>query len=515
MTEPRGRTGRAVRNAGAAAVGQVLSTVFAFATRTVFIYTLGATYLGVNSLFTNVLAILSFAELGVGTAMTYALYGPLATNDTDQVAALMGAYAKAYRAIGLTVAVVGVAIVPFLGVLMKGRPGIPHLVVLYLIFLSNSVLSYFISYSRSLLIASQNVHLDVLNRTGFALGQALLQVGVLMWTHSFLLFLVVQALSQVASNVAITWQVRRIFPGVLFRRGTRLAPGVRRELVKNVRGMVYSKLGSAAVSASTSVFISAFVGVISVGLYSNYLLITGMVNVVIGQAIAAVAPGIGNLSVTGSTAESSATFDRLLFLNFVLVGAATAFLAVLLNPFIHLWVGGQYVLGWPVTALIVVNFFLYGIRQTAVTYINACGLFWPVRYKSLVEAVLSIMLSLLFLAVFHLGIAGALLSVTFSTVATNIWWEPFVVMRKVLGRGMGHYLRTLTRYAATTLSITVAALAVHAWTGVDGVPGLMIALVSTGSIILVAVPVVHRRSPHLAYTRALIGRYLGRSRRFS
>ncbi len=123
------------------------------------------------------------------------------------------------------------------------------------------------------------------------------------------------------------------------------------------------------------------------------------------------------------------------FLNFVLVAAATAFLAVLLNPFIELWVGPRYVLAWPVTALIVVNFFLYGIRQTAVTFINACGLFWPVRYKSLVEAALSVLLSLLFLVGFHLGIAGALLSVTISTIATNIWWEPFVVMRTVLGAG--------------------------------------------------------------------------------
>ena len=502
------RTGKAVRNAGSAAVGQILSTLFAFGTRTVFIYTLGATYLGVNSLFTNVLAILSFAELGVGTAMTYALYAPLATDDEDQIAALMGAYAKAYRVIGLTVAVAGLAIAPFLGVLMKGRPAIPHLLTLYLIFLSNSVLSYFVSYSRSLLIASQNVHLDVLNRTGFALLQALLQVGALLTTHSFLLFLVLQAACQVASNLSITWRANRMFPGVLFRRGTRLDAGVRHSLVKNVKGMVYSKLGSAAVSASTSLFISAFVGVVSVGLYSNYLLITGMVNVVVAQGIAAVAPGLGSLAVTGSRKESATAFGRLFFLNFVLVGAATAFLAVLLNPFITLWVGSQYVLSWPVTALIVVNFFLYGIRQTAVTFINACGLFWPVRYKSLVEAVVSVLLSLLLLDVVHLGIAGALLSVTLSTLATNVWWEPFVVLTRVVGTGMGRYLRTLLGYAATTVAATALAVGLNAGMGLHGVVALVVGTVTTAGVVGVVVAAVYRRSPHLAYTRQLLATHL-------
>ncbi|MHB1008689.1 MAG: MATE family efflux transporter [Propionibacteriaceae bacterium] len=508
MTSVATRTGKAVRNAGSAAVGQILSTVFAFVTRTVFIYTLGATYLGVNSLFTNVLAILSFAELGVGTAMTYALYGPLARDDKAQVAALMGAYAKAYRVIGITVALVGAAVVPFLGVLMKGRPDIPDLVVLYLVYLGNSVLSYVISYSRSLLIASQNGHLDVLNRTGFALVQALLQIGALVWTHSFLLYLVIQAACQVASNVAITRQAHRLFPGVLFQKGTRLEPDVRRGLVRNVAGMVYSKLGSAAVSASTSLFISAFVGVVAVGLYSNYLMITGIVNVVVAQGIAAVAPGLGNLTATGSREASSVAFDRLFFMNFLLVGASTAFLAVLLNPFITVWVGAQYVLSWPVTMLIVVNFFLYGIRQTAITYINACGLFWAIRYKSVAEAVISVGLSTVLLTGFHLGIAGALLSVTCSTIATNLWWEPLVVMRRALDRGMSRYLRDLIGYALATLVATVGAVAVSAALGGHGVIALLVGTGSTAVVVTLVGWLAYRRSPHLAYARDVVRTHL-------
>lgn len=515
MNVAANRTDRAVRNAGAAALGQVLSTVFAFATRTVFIYTLGATYLGVNSLFTNVLAVLSFAELGVGTAMTYALFGPLARKDHDQIAALMAAFAKAYRVIGLVVAGIGLAIAPFLDVLMKDEPDIPNLLPLYLVFLSNSVFSYFISYSRTLLIASQNVHLDVLNRTGFALLQAVLQVGALLTTGSFMLFLVIQTACQVASNVAITRETHRLFPGVLFRRGTRLHPEVRRSLVKNVAGMLYHKLGSAAVLASTSLFISAFVGVVAVGYYSNYVLITGMVALVVAQLIAAVTPSVGDLVVKSSREASSTTFYRLFFVNFVLMCTASAFLAVLLNPFVALWAGHQYVLSWPVTVLIIVNLFLYGIRQTAITFINGCGLFWKVRYKSLVEAVVSVLVALLLMGVFGMGISGALLSVTLSTLATNIWWEPLVVMRGVLGTGMARYLRTLAGYAATTGLASGLAVALSFGIGGRGVWELVIGALAAPAVVSVVLLAVYRRSPDLVYARRLLAERLKRLSRLA
>lgn len=507
------RTDKAVRNAGTAAVGQVLSTLFAFVTRTVFIYTLGATYLGVNSLFISVLAALSFAELGVGAAMTYALYGPLAKKDDEQTAALMAAFAKAYRVIGVVVAGIGLAIAPFLDVLMKEPPDIPDLLPLYLVFLSNSVLSYLTSYSRTLLIASQNVHLDVLNRTGFALVQAVLQMGVLLATRDYMLFLVIQTACQVASNVAITWQAHRMFPGVLFRRGTRLEPETRRSLVKNVAGMVYSKLGSAAVLASTSMFISAFVGVVAVGLYSNYVLITGMVTLVVAQLIAAVTPGVGDLVVTSSREASSATFYLLLFVNFVLVCTASALLAALLNPFIALWAGRQYVLSWPDTALILVNFFLYGIRQTAITFINGCGLFWKVRYKSLVEAITSVLVALLLMGGFHMGITGALLSVTVSTLATNIWWEPYVVMRNVLGTGIGPYLWKLVGYSATTVFASGLAVALYLRIGAPGVWGIVIGCTTTPVIVAATLLTVYRRSPDLDHTRRLLRERLQRPSR--
>jgi O-antigen/teichoic acid export membrane protein len=507
-----GRTTNAVRNSGFAASGQILSVLLGFASRTVFIHILGVEYLGVHGVFTNILAILSFAELGVGTAMTYAMYRPLASGDEGTVAALMNAYARAYRFIGIIVGVLGLMLAPFLGVLMKDLPDIPNLLGLYFVFLLNSVLTYFLSYSRSLLIASQNGHLDVLNRTAFLLLQNVFQIVILFLTQDYMLYLGVQVVSTVASNLVVTRQVRRKFPNVLDQKGAALDGHVRIELRRNVSGMVFHKFGSAAVATSTTLFISAFVGVAAVGLYSNYVLIVGMITGVIAQAIAAVAPSVGNLNATGAPAESAAAFEKLFFINFLVVGGATAALAVLLNPFIAVWIGQQYVLDPRVTAVVIVNFFLYGMRQTAITFINASGLFWAIRFKSLLEAVVSVVASVILLVIFDLGVFGALLSVTISTLATNIWWEPLVVWRKVFARGLGRYLRLLFAYSLATLVSTGVSVGVASHINLDGVSGLVAsglgAMVLTSGCFLI----IFRRDPSLKYVKSLCRIYLRRRR---
>lgn len=500
-----GRSRAAMRNAGSVAFGQLVTSAIGFATRTVFIHTLGATYLGLHGLFTNVLSVLSFAELGIGTAMTFALYGPLVRGDHDGVAALMHLFAKAYRVVALVVAGTGTLLAPFLPFLMKDDPGVPNLYLLYFVFLLNSVLSYPLSYTRSLLIASENGHLEVRNRVGFLLVQNGCQIAALYALPNYMLYLVAQLLFQVASNVAVTVRVHRMFPGILFRKDQAVQPEVFAALKRNVSGMIFHKFGSAAVSTSTTLFISAFVGVIAVAKYSNYVLITGIIGSVIAQGIAAAGPSVGKLSVDAPVDTMRTTFSRMLFLNIALIGLATAGFAVLLDPFVGLWAGPQYVFEPQITALIVLNFFLYGLRQTAITFINSLGLFWEIRYKSLAEALITIVASALLLIVFDLGVFGALLSVTVSTLMTNIWWEPLVVWRK-LDAGLSQYFRLILRYSATTAVAVCLSVAVGRATTLGGFLGLVVDGSATAMIVILVFIGFHWRDSNMAYAVGLARR---------
>lgn len=504
------RAGTAMRNAGYAAFGQLLTSAIGFATRTVFIHTLSAEYVGIHGLFTSVLAVLSFAELGIGTSMTFALYRPLSLGAYDEVAALMRLFAKAYRVVALVVAGVGAALAPFLPFLIKGDPGVPDLYALYFVFLLNSVLSYLLSYSRSLLIASENGHLDVRNRIGFLVVQNACQILALLALPSYMLFLVLQLGVQLASNIAVTRRVHLMFPGVLFRREGVVSSDTLAVLRKNVAGMMFHKFGSVAVSTSTTLFISAFVGVIAVAQYSNYILLTGMSGAVIVQAVAALAPSVGNLNVQAPSDVLRVAFERILFLNVVMVALVASCFAVVLNPFVGVWAGPDYVLAPHITALIVLNFYLYGIRQPAITFINAMGLFWMIRYKSLVEAAVSVGMSALLLIVFNLGVFGALLSVTASTLLTNIWWEPYVVWRGAFHVGLRRYWLLLFRYSASAgIAVCLSVLVTDA-IAVTGIPGLLVGGVTSTVITALVFFGFHRRDPNLIYALGLV-----RQRRFS
>jgi O-antigen/teichoic acid export membrane protein len=250
--------------------------------------------------------------------------------------------------------------------------------------------------------------------------------------------------------------------------------------------MVFHKFGSAVVATSTTLFISAFVGVATVGVYSNYILITGTLLLIVSQAIVAAAPGVGDLHASSEAEASREAFDRIFFINFVIMLISTTVVAVVLNPFIDVWIGQKYELDRVSVGLIVLNYFLYGMRQTSITFINACGLFWAIRYKSLAEAGVSVISSLVFLVVLDMGVAGALLSVTVSTISTNIWWEPWVVWRRVFGASPRPYFRTFTGYTLTTLLATGASILLCGRFGlagwqllfVDGIIGLAVGLLS-------------------------------------
>ena len=173
IMENNSRTNKSIKNSIYALSCQIITIVLNFISRTVFIHTLGAVYLGLNGLFTNLLSVLSFAELGFSTAIIYEMYSPIATNDQHKIAGLMNLYAKIYRYIGSSIFIIGLFFIPFLNNFIKDSSILPidspPLWVIYLLFLCNSSSSYFFNYKRSIIVASQNGYIDTLNQIKFNL----------------------------------------------------------------------------------------------------------------------------------------------------------------------------------------------------------------------------------------------------------------------------------------------------------------------------------------------------------
>ena len=169
--ESNSRIRNTVKNTLFGVGGQLLSQLMAFVYRTVFIHYLSASFLGVQGLFSNILSLLSLAELGVGNALTFSLYKPLAQKDTKKVQALMGYYARAYHLIAVVVAVIGVSLTPFLDYFIKEIPSeLEHLQVIYLLYLFDAVASYCLVYKQSIIKADQKTYICTFYSNIFSLS---------------------------------------------------------------------------------------------------------------------------------------------------------------------------------------------------------------------------------------------------------------------------------------------------------------------------------------------------------
>jgi O-antigen/teichoic acid export membrane protein len=420
-------------------LAQFVTLVLAFASRTVFIKTLGAEYLGLNGLFFNILNAMSLAELGIGTAISYALYKPIAENDTEQIKSILTFYRRCYFFIGIFIIAVGCLILPFLPYLIKGEVTIPvNIYNVYLCFLVNSTISYFFAHKRTIIDETQNKYLtteiDFTINTTIAIAQI-----IILWQFTdYMLFLYVRILGTVINSVLVFIFANRKFPYIK-DKAIALSPSARKKIWRNVSILFLHKLGFVVILYTDFLIISAFVGIEAVGIYSNYTLIVGTVTIFCNLFIAGADASIGNAIATLTKEEVYIVFRKMAFLIFCIGGLSAVCLVNLLNPFIELWIGKDYLLSNFVVYVIVANFFFMQNRFLMSTFKNDAGIFRPDMYKPIVEIVFNLSLSIFLVRIY--GVLGVLIGTLANTFFVNIWVESFIVHKHVFATSIKGYLK--------------------------------------------------------------------------
>lgn len=441
------RSEKSVKNSLYAIVGQAVSLIFGFITRIVFANKLGDDYLGINNIFYSVLSLLSLTELGMGAAFTFALYKPIAEDDKERIGRVMNLYAVAYRIVAAAVTVIGLCLVPFLPLITESVPDIPHITVIYLLFLVNSAASYLFSYKRALITASQQDYKNSVNTSVFAIVQNAVQLVLLMTTGSFVLYLAAQLVCTVASNLAISYTAGRMFPYLGSIKGL----PERSELTAikaNVKAMFMTRFGSVAVTGTDNLLI-ATVGVALVGVYSNYLLLLQTIGTILTQVVNAVTASVGNLIAEGSERRGE-IYKNIIFAMAWLYGFSAIALDTLMGRFVGLVFGGDWLLAETAVHIMAANFLISGIRQTNQMFINAGGLFDPVKWRGFAEAAVNLAASALLLFVFDMGLIGVLLGTTVSHLVVGIVWETLTVDRHCVKGGGAKFIRLGLLYTAVT-----------------------------------------------------------------
>lgn len=406
--------------------GQILATVLAFLSRMVFIRYLSEAHLGINGLFTNILGILNLAELGIGTTMIYSMYKPAAENDEDKIIRLMNLYRRLYHYVAGVVLLLGLSLFPFLDYFIKGASGVEHLNFIYFMYLANTVGSYFLSYKNSIFLANQKAYIRVSYEQFVHIIYLVLQMIILIVTGNFILFLLVQLLGQFFVNVLVAVRADKDYP-YLKRHKELPSKDECRGIVKNVTAMSLHRFGGAIVKGTDNLLMSAFVGLGSVGIYSNYKLILLNLNALLDKVYSAFTGSIGNLSATEGKEKVYEVFLILDFSVFLLYGYFSGGLAILFNPFIKLAFGEKYLFSQVTVLVMVTDFYITGMRQMNLQFRNVMGLFWYDRYKPLAEVLINLVVSITMVK--RYGVVGIFIGTIASTLLTCFWIEPYVLMR--------------------------------------------------------------------------------------
>ena len=432
----KSRTEYSVRNTTAAMVSRILAILMGFLTRVVFTHTLSEAYVGVNGLFSDILNVLSLSELGVGTAITYALYQPIAEENVEKQKSLMKMFQTFYRGVAAFVLVAGLLVIPFLGILMKEKQGIDHLILIYLMYLANSVVSYLLIYKRTLIDAHQLSYIGVIYQTIFLLIQDVVQIILLLTTHNFILFLTVYLICTLGNNLCISRRADQLYPFLKDKKAEPLPKEERDGIFKNIKAMLMHKISFVVINNTDNLLLTYFAGIISTGCYSNYYLVIGSVRQVLNQMFQGITASVGNLGVTEKKERVKKIFETSFFIGQWLFGFAAICLFELLNPFVEMSFGAKFLFSIDVVFVLCLNFYATGMRQATLAFRDSLGLFWFDRYKAVAEAVLNLVISIV-LAQFY-GTIGVFLGTLISTMLT-FWIEPYMLYRHSLEAPVRQY----------------------------------------------------------------------------
>lgn len=441
-----------LKNAVGGIGGQLFTSVLQFVCRTIFISLLGATYLGVNGLFSNILSMLSLAELGIGSAIVFSMYKPIADNDEKHVAKLMNFYKLAYRIVAVVVLSIGLILTPFLENFINDSAGIENLKLIFVLILLNTVTSYLYAYKGSMLIADQKAYVVYVIRNIFAVVQNVLQIVMLLIYSDFIVYLVVQIVTTFLGNFVLAKYVDKKYPFLIKYGNEKIDKAERANIIQKVKGMMMHKLGGFVLNGTDNLIISKFVSVIAVGIYSNYLMIINMVKLILNQITGSVTASVGNLIASEHKEKVYNVFEAMQLAYFWLYTICFTCFYVIFQPFISFWIGEDYLMSKSVLFIVLINFYLNGVQECVNTFVNATGLFWETRHKPIFECIINIVTSIVL--VLQIGLIGVFLGTLVSYICT-FWINPIILHRKYFKKSSIPYFIRILFYLIVAVAIVM------------------------------------------------------------
>ncbi|HBC83894.1 MAG TPA: hypothetical protein DCZ30_00065, partial [Clostridiales bacterium] len=406
------RKKNSLKNMIGSVLSNVLTIIVGVIAQAVFLKNLGTEFLGLNGLFTNIISMLAIVELGIGNAIIYNLYKPLANNNIEAIKSLMAFYKKSYRIIASLVSIIGIAIIPFLSYFVETVEVSVNINLIYLLFLIEVVCSYLLSYKRSILFADQKNYIINYIHIGYTIVLNILQILILIITKNYYLYLIIKIIMRILENIIITLYVNKKYDYLKDDDCAKLNNDTEKDIFKKVKALFFHKVGTFIINGTDNLIISKMISLAVVGLYSNYYMIINAVQTVFKQIIQATTASVGNLLITEDKNKCFDIFKKIRFLNFWVACFSSISVLIVMDSFIIIWLGKEYILPEIVLFALVFNLYQKLMRNVYMSFKEAAGIFHEDRFIPIIEAILNIFFSIVLCRI--IGLAGVFLGTIIS-----------------------------------------------------------------------------------------------------
>jgi len=330
-----------------------------------------------------------------------------------------------------------------------------------------------------------------------------LQILVLIFTKSFIFYLLLQIPFTILGNLSLSQLVHRKFRSIFLAPEKKIEKSTIARMKKNVLGNIANSIGEKVVLGTDTLLISGFIGLDAAASFSVYQMFPQAVLFVLWSFVSSLTATIGNVSVTENETLATDVFRKCAFLNYLVVLLFTLGIYFCATPFVRLFFSANYLLPRSVVCMVAVNFFIMGIRHSQNLFINAYGLAWNQRYKPIIEAILNLAFSISFLKIFNLGVRGVLLGTICSSICTVSWIEPYIVFKYALKKPFRQYgLLALKQVILFGISAKLCSF----MAGKFHFSGILELLFNAGIVVLVTILVIgigYRTSKELIYVKDL------------
>lgn len=497
------RSKKSARNILTGFVSKILLMVFAFSTKTIFVRLLGVEYNGVNGLYSNILSILALSELGLGNVLNYTLYQALRENNEKKIRSIVKYFKKVYLLIALSVSCVGILLIPLLPYIVKTTLPQKEVILYYLLYLLNSVASYFVVYKTTVISADQNNYITNICETFFTFIMYILQIVYLLLCKDFLGYLIIQVLCTVLKNLVLSRIADRRYP--YLKEGEIVSDAFNKEiLIENIKSTFLYKIAAVILNNTDNILISIMVGTVFVGYYSNYYMIVTYIAAFVSIFITGITASLGNLNAAKDREASYNMFNMLtLIFSFIGTIVACCFLNCM-QGFIPIWLGKENVMPFSWVIAIVINNYVNEIMSPVWMFRETMGLFKQVRYLMLITAGLNLIFSIGLGALW--GVPGVLLATVLAKLVSQYWYEPRLLFKQQFEKPVKNFFLNQAKQILACLVSAIGSYIVCGYIG-STIIGIIMRAIISSIIAVIVVFVVNCRSDAW---KALYSRYIKR-----